>query len=89
MRTIESFHKGMDTDKKIREVKKEDLPGKKLLLDQIQEAEKKTETSKSTAKSRSRAISKTSAKMLYRQIMSNVGSGHSSNAPRKSTKMSL
>ena len=32
LETIESFHKGMDTDKKIREVKKEDLPGKKLLL---------------------------------------------------------
>mgnify|MGYP002739885651 FL=1 len=76
--TIESFHKGMDTDKKIREVKKEDLPGKKLLLDQIQEAEKKTENFKKHCEIEVKSDIEDLREMLYRQIMSNVGSGHSS-----------
>ena len=75
---IESFHKGMDTDKKIREVKKEDLPGKKLLLDQIQEAEKKTENFKKHCEIEVKSDIEDLREMLYRQIMSNVGSGHSS-----------
>lgn len=78
LETIESFHKGMDTDKKIREVKKEDLPGKKLLLDQIQEAEKKTENFKKHCEIEVKSDIEDLREMLYRQIMSNVGSGHSS-----------
>lgn len=78
LKTIESFHKGMDTDKKIREVKKEDLPGKKLLLDQIQEAEKKTENFKKHCEIEVKSDIEDLREMLYRQIMSNVGSGHSS-----------
>ena len=78
LETIESFHKGMDTDKKIREVKKEDLPGKKLLLDQIQEAEKKTEDFKKHCEIEVKSDIEDLREMLYRQIMSNVGSGHSS-----------
>lgn len=78
LETIESFHKGMDTDKKIREVKKEDLPGKKLLLDQIQEAEKKTENFKKHCEIEVKSDIEDLREMLYRQIMSNVGDGHSS-----------
>ena len=78
LETIESFHKGMDTNKKIREVKKEDLPGKKLLLDQIQEAEKKTENFKKHCEIEVKSDIEDLREMLYRQIMSNVGSGHSS-----------
>lgn len=78
LETIESFHKGMDTDKKIREVKKEDLPGKKLLLDQIQEAEKKTEDFKKHCEIEVKSDIEDLREMLYRQIMSNVGDGHSS-----------
>lgn len=78
LETIESFHKGMDTNKKIREVKKEDLPGKKLLLDQIQEAEKKTENFKKHCEIEVKSDIEALREMLYRQIMSNVGSGHSS-----------
>lgn len=75
---INSFQQGMDTDKKIREVKKEDLPGKKLLLDQIQEAEKKTENFKKHCEIEVKSDIEDLREMLYRQIMSNVGSGHSS-----------
>ena len=75
---INSFQQGMDTDKKIREVKKEDLPGKKLLLDQIQEAEKKTENFKKHCEIVVKSDIEDLREMLYRQIMSNVGSGHSS-----------
>lgn len=78
LETIESFHKGMDTDKKIREVKKENLPGKKLLLDQIQEAEKKTESFKKHCEIEVKSNIEDLREMLYRQIMSNVGDGHSS-----------
>jgi dynamin family protein len=78
LETIESFHKGMDTDKKIREVKKENLPGKKLLLDQIQEAEKKTEDFKKHCEIEVKSDIEDLREMLYRQIMSNVGDGHSS-----------
>ena len=78
LETIESFHKGMDTDKKIREVKKEDLPGKKLLIDQIQEAEKKTESFKKHCEIEVKSDIEDLREMLYRQIMSNVGDGHSS-----------
>ena len=78
LETIESFHKGMDTDKKIREVKKEDLPEKKLLLDQIQEAEKKTENFKKHCEIEVKSDIEDLREMLYRQIMSNVGDGHSS-----------
>lgn len=78
LETIESFHKGMDTDKKIREVKKENLPGKKLLIDQIQEAEKKTEDFKKHCEIEVKSDIEDLREMLYRQIMSNVGDGHSS-----------